>query len=608
LNLLKSNGSPLLREYIFESFSLLVQQYPTVFRPSTKHIRLELRAYLAPTACDEVFVSSSLQRGAQRLSVLLYLTTAKNGSGEEWAKGVRELITKIHSTADQVYRAVIEEWEAPKGHVTKPVDMDEAVHGGSGSNDDPQEWTGIDAGVERVAGLLRLLAEHLSCETVLPITIPVGSILDMLNRLMSVVPPRQSKRGQEYGALRLHPAVDRNEREGLWAGLPRIHVAALDIYSFLAQRLGHGLNSVANACITQISWSFARTLNDSDFRKTAYDVLGELLPLGGSSLPKPVVDSLGPVIKGCCKDILPSLEAEQQSTTGIEAGKNKANQPTANADAFLTTKAQTAPAAASLVKSPVQQSAEALLPILLTYLPQSHLPAYLRATLDRTSILSHNGPAMLASVLNPFVGKNGKFAPSILPHLCRSGAEQQVVEGILRPRLPIVRTTHATSYEVSASEEKEEEDDVMDEVVADEHTADLSLLADMSSGIATNSAAQATADAAASSKADVLGFFNQAGATQEDNAITDTPTPASQPRLSHAPVHDMEDRESNEPAPKKAKLDTDTPAALMASEPAVAMDKNLTPNDGEAGDSDDDSDGSAHLVMEMSDDEDEDDL
>ncbi len=48
---------------------------------------------------------------------------------------------------------------------------------------------------------------------------------------------------------------------------------------------------------------------------------------------------------------------------------------------------------------------------------------------------------MLASVLNPFVGKNGKALASILPHFTREFGHDDVTEILLRPRMPLLPST-----------------------------------------------------------------------------------------------------------------------------------------------------------------------
>ena len=53
-------------------------------------------------------------------------------------------------------------------------------------------------------------------------------------------------------------------------------------------------------------------------------------------------------------------------------------------------------------------SASELLPLFMSHIPQRHLDISLRSLVERTAILSHNKNGMLASILNPFVGKNGK--------------------------------------------------------------------------------------------------------------------------------------------------------------------------------------------------------
>jgi pre-rRNA-processing protein RIX1 len=101
----------------------------------------------------------------------------------------------------------------------------------------------------------------------------------------------------------------------------------------------------------------------------------------------------------------------------------------------------------------LQDAASTLLPVLLTNLPTSTLVPSIRAQIDRTAILTKNKAAMIASVLNPQPARKGaKVVSSILPHLARAYGGDQDVEGLLRPRMPVIITGSkmedlATDYE-----------------------------------------------------------------------------------------------------------------------------------------------------------------
>jgi pre-rRNA-processing protein RIX1 len=452
-----------LTETAFQSFGLLIPRHPTIFRPYNNQIKAVIRPYLASTLCDRHFVPLSLSESARCVAVLLYQTAAKNNSGEEWVKGVRALTNDLHGTVDQVYRAVVEDWESTAGYISQTVDVNQEVHGGSKSEEDLPAWNGIDAGVQRLVGMLRLLKEHFKHQTTAAVTIPVDVIVDLLTRLLSVVSATNAKGSSELLGVRLHPAIERNERDGLWAGLESIHVASLEIYLVLVNRLQHNFTSLAQRCLSQVAWVFSSHLRDEAFRSVVYQLVAKVLPLCGSSLDKSSVALLTPVIRACCKDF-PVPDDGYRCRVREEGGKPPKNGSSANADTFLNNKV----GSTTLVDSSgsvAHNAAMALLPFFMSDLPQEHLQGYLRATIDQTAILTHHRDAMLASVLNPFLGKNGRILPSILPHLCREFPNDPAVEALLRPRLPILRRGQTLSQEQELLEESAEvEDDPMEDV------------------------------------------------------------------------------------------------------------------------------------------------
>ncbi|OBT54945.1 hypothetical protein VE04_04701 [Pseudogymnoascus sp. 24MN13] len=457
----KSTGKVLevpasLTEAVLGALSTLMPRHPAIFRPFANQIRQVTRVYVAPTFCDGFFVPESLKESARSLAVLLHQTAPKNTSGEEWGKNVRELVKEIHATTDQVYRAVVEDWESAAGYVPQPIDVNEELHGGGKSKDDYPAWTGIDAGLERLQGLLGYLEEHFRHHTATAVTVPVGIIDDLLTRLMSIAAPQPSKNGSGQGGMRLHPAISREEREGLWSGLPQTYVGVMDVYGILIERLQHNFTSLAQGCLDQITWTFRSGKQDEQYRSKAYDVIATILPLCASGLPKPSIDRMTSVIVACCKELRTADEVVPAIALKDSSGKATSN-GVANADSFLKNKSILS--SADVHDTTVVSSAKALLPLFFTLIPQQHLEAYTRAELDRTAILSHHKEAMLASVLSPFLGRNGKSLPSILPHLCRAYPRDAAVEALLRPRLPVIRQSGPVMG-APLEEELEEDDDV----------------------------------------------------------------------------------------------------------------------------------------------------
>jgi pre-rRNA-processing protein RIX1 len=454
-------------ETIFESFCVLISRHPTVFRPYGNQIKVVIRPYLAPTLCDRHFVPLSLSQSARRVAVLLYHTSAKNTSGEEWGKGIRALVRDVHGTVDQVYRAVVEDWEPATGYVSQRIDVNREVQGGGKSEDDLPAWNGIDAGIQRLEGMLRLLKEHFMHQTATSVNVPLDLVVDLLTRLMSVVPPTSTKSGSDFDGVRLHPAIEKNERDTLWAGLGNIHVASMELYLVFLDRLQHNFTSLAQRCLSQIAWVFSSHSHDEAFRCIMYQLMAKVLPLCGPSLDKSAVTLLIAAIKTCCKEFqLPEDDGPSRSQNNSE--KSSGNGSSANIDAFLTVKT-TLETVAVNGDSEVQNVARRLLPLLLSHLPQHHLQGYLRAKIDQTAILAQNKEALLASVLNPYLGGNGRTLPSILPHLCRAFPNDPAVEALLRPRLPVLRQNEATFQGDELVEEPAQEaDDLMENVVVSE--------------------------------------------------------------------------------------------------------------------------------------------
>lgn len=450
-----------LTEVIFRSFATLLPRHPTIYRPFIPQIRNITKPFVAPTLADG-FVSSSLVQSARCLVVRLHQAVPKGAGGEEWNKALRELVKGVHVTADQVFRAVIEDWESIAGYVSDPVDVNQDLCGGGRTPDDLPCWNGITSGVQRLVGLLGLLAEYLRNETSIPVSIPLGAIIDMTTRLLSVTLPAASRTGTVSSNLdiRLHPAIERDERDRLWSGIPSIHIAALQVISSVADRLQENFISQATPLLDHLAWIFPSGRHDPALRLVTYQVLLKILLCAGQGLGRDQISKLSKIIRSCCKDILPQPEfsnSENSSDVINSNGKRPLNH-THNADNFLQQEKMVFDEFDGSFTD-VVLAANALLPLFMTQISQQYLDVSIRSLLERTAILSHNEGAMLASILNPFLGKNGKSITSIMPHMARQFKDDSIVELLLRPRLPLVtsRAAHMSDEEV-AMEGSEDED------------------------------------------------------------------------------------------------------------------------------------------------------
>lgn len=415
------------------SLSKILPLYPTTMRPFSAQITTALKAYVAPTSSDLLMIPESLRENARRVLVLLHYTAPKNGNSDEWIKGIRAAIKNSHDTADQIFRAVRESWESMTGYRGQAVSSDGEPSGGGDAADELPAWTGIEAGSERLIGLLDFLASHLKTTTKAPVNLPLGDLLDLTSRISLVTLPSSDD------SVDLNPAIGRDEKAELWTVLPDIHTAALRLHLALITRLESNALPLSTDIIDQATRIFKSSHHLPTVRSPAYTLLASLLLLSGPSLPKLTVDTLLPLLHACCHDALPP-----QTTTTPSPAKPK-DPSSSNADAFLTASPSTNPLPTA-TPAPHQSAAARLLPVLFSHLPQRQLTPDARALLDRTAVLAASKPALVASVLHPYKDARGRYYPSLLPFLVRQFPRDQEVE-VLRTNL--VRARGAAVYDAS---------------------------------------------------------------------------------------------------------------------------------------------------------------
>ncbi|KAF5013531.1 hypothetical protein FDECE_472 [Fusarium decemcellulare] len=468
-------------ETICDALATLIPLYPTTFRPSSAQLRTAARPFLVPTQSDDLIVPRSLQRASRRLVISLHHVAAKSGGSDEWAKLVDTLLKDLHSTADQVLRAVEETWEGSNGYSRSRVELDGEPHGGGSSADELPAWTGINAGADRLIGLYHYLSDCLRYPTKAPVTIPTSALVDTASRLLLIA--RLSPKTQSWDqALPTAAAISREEREELWAAMSDIHIAALHLLQTLFQRLGQNAVALGPEVLDHLARVFKSGINLPAVRTTGYTLLKEILVLSGPTLSKSSVDSLDPLLGACCRDLQQDAghlkEADKPTTSAADTKKNSI---AANADLFLQPQA-TAVVATPLLEPDHKAAASALLTIIPSCLPQRYLKPSLRGLVDQTAIVTGNRDAMLASVLNPYKDQRGRVYPSILPHLTQQFPNDQGLD-ILRTNLRAGAQSLAEGEppleELPVEEEEEDQDeemadgDVNDQEPAAEKTGEL---------------------------------------------------------------------------------------------------------------------------------------
>ncbi len=431
--------------------------HPASFRPFVPQIQSLTHLLIAPTPSnfdngDEIMSTSApVSRSAQRLFVLLHVSGPKNTAGEEWAKFIDALIVSVQRTGDKVFRSLIEDCTSSRGNydVASSNPVEDVV---SDQHPTPlalPAWTGIHAGIERLDGLLHTLQAFLASATAVAVTLPVGNILNLVDRVLSISPPGNGRNP------RVNPEVGRDEREGLWVGLPRLQISATEVYSLLISRMGHSSAAIAFTISEQLLWTFESQYGNDDFRRAAYGLVSQILSTFRPSLPGTCAVSLSRCIRMCCEDLLPSVDSQLQGGQppfpDIRIPPNGSTYAK-NADSYLKS-------ASNLMDGPdastdATQAARELLPLTLMNLPNGYLPFSLRSQIDRTAIVINNTKAMLASVMNPPSKRNEKKqTASILPFLARAHPEALEVEALLRPQMPPIQPRRSDGEELELEEE-----------------------------------------------------------------------------------------------------------------------------------------------------------
>lgn len=325
-------------------------------------------------------------------------------------------------------------------------------------------WKGILEGVDRISVLLRILQSFFTLPSTAQVSIPVGQLVDLTTRIFSVAP----------STAQINPAVERTERELMFARLPELYRNGLNLVSTVVERLGILFAPFAFLAVEQIAYVFGEGSWNAEIKVAVYCLLNSLLDNFGTGLAKTTVHSIHPILTATCEDLLPpppppTVTTNLSTTTKSGKQQRNANGNTSgqnfHADAFLSvlpTEKFTFPGLVA--------AAETLLATALAKLPTAHIRSELRTKMDRTAVLTGNTEAMLASVLFPPAG--ARRGGSILPHLVGAGSGKgMVVEGVVRPRLPIVWTGKGKGEgeddemeDVEEEEEEESEDDGGDDV------------------------------------------------------------------------------------------------------------------------------------------------
>lgn len=476
-NLASRQPTPQELKATLECFAQLLPRHPTIFRQRQDAVANALTTVFENKASGDHIVDL-----ASRVSVLLHQCEPKNGASDKWEASLIANLHSAHAMADRTFVSIDEDWQSVTG--TQFINKNVLSESYSKAQEARPPADGpvaqfVTSGYQGLMSNLRLLNAYFASATSAPVVGSVGAVVDLLTRLMSNTISTSSTRS----TIRFKRDATREERDALTEVLPRIHVACLEVLSIILDRYGNALTPALQPFLDQIMWIFHASSANVEVRTATYIVGKKILDISGQSLTKDSIAALKRYITQCCEDILPTTEDKDPQTSN----GNK-QQSTMNADTFL--KQSSAKPSAKTELAGLKQAAWDLLPTLLGQLPAEHCSIALRATMDRTAVLSRHKDAVLASTLNnTSTAKAARKGNSLLPLLAREYPSDASVEALLRPRMPILQTGRKATATETSEEAMDEDEDSTSEVDEEEEAlpADSEVLEDDTSHDAASS-------------------------------------------------------------------------------------------------------------------------
>ena len=439
---------------VFGCISELLPNHPSIFRPFAARLNSIALSLIGDTSAPRV-----ISDVASNVVATLHFSASKNLGGAEWSRSCKSIISSCHMATDQVFRCVVEDWEPSEKietsfSVAKGYERKVQTSGPDALG--LPAWVGLHNGTQRLVRLLRLLMKLLSSHTPPQISCPIGSIIDLTARLSAVTAIADSKASQF--SMRANAEIGRDERDELWMELPTVHVDVLELLSTIIDSFAESTLPIARIVFDQMLNIFKAEQRNEALRYAAYWLTNQLLSLLGFSLTRSDVDMLSTLVKRCCADLVLQAEAETNpvNTASTKPNGYRSGGSAIDADTFVNQQRESTHSDLSGKQAAVCRAAFGLLPSFLSTLSASAFPHSLRTEIDRTAILVQNRSALLASALNPPLANKGQRAPpSVMPFLARASSGEVDIEGLLRPRMPLIRndTVHTDSYANLSDEE-----------------------------------------------------------------------------------------------------------------------------------------------------------
>lgn len=406
-------------------FCQLIGHHPTIFRSFSRDIGSLLDSVLdlddaSLTADPAPRYSRGTVALAARLLHLLHCVEPKQGAGPSWDRAMETTLAKASRALDAVLVGV-EEHLDPNDAAAKQQSVKAA------STQSPQQRLRlVMAHASRLVAVLDTLSQQVAVETSMPVTVPIGTIDRLVQRILSVVVHRSA----QHQSPRLSLDIGQAERDFVLSLLPRLHTLALDLIALLFSRVGPQMAPLAVPVLEQIVWLAAAQVTYDDIRAASYRALTALLQHAAPLSGKEAIEQLGPVLKRCCEDF-------QTATMCSDTALGRTHRGKAPPADLLASSGQGASATES--RHGILVAAKALLETVYAKIPAELMPASLRTPMDRVAILTQQRDLLAASVLNPARRKEGGSGRSLLPFLIQADRQSVAAEAIVRPRMPILQ-------------------------------------------------------------------------------------------------------------------------------------------------------------------------
>ena len=417
-----------LIEPILSSWTTILPLNPAIFRPFVNKIRATCIYLLCSESKSQLVVSASC-----RMLCVLPQSSSKNIQAEV-VGFCNDTMESIHKLTDQIFDGVREPWVSAS---MSSLGSTEATSRSSREHEPVLapliRCKDRHQAVQRLEHSFELL-RHLLDFSAVPWTLPIASILNMLDRLSMLAESFYDETTDQ--PVELDVEIPLSERDALYLMMIKVSVAAVRFEYTLVDILQHVLVPVWRNIWEHASSFFLACQHDFQSRTEVYELLYRVVLVVGPALGGDEVDTVLSLISKCCEDLsttlLPGSDWYQHSSTSLIPP---------------TTKCQ------NLIGS------------VLNSIPTASLPHLLRTEIDRVAVLVNSHDLLLASTLNPPSQLGARTAtPSLLPFLAQHAKQSLGSEALLRPRMPFISTMSVT---LNGLAEGSEGDDASDRPVQD---------------------------------------------------------------------------------------------------------------------------------------------